>query len=278
MDRKFRGDTMSTSSNPQSDDQQPGWSSRRRRKLAAGVVGIMMIAVAIEAPGRMDSSGTTSEDSQPVQSSMQDDFDRIEAMLAQSIPEKASEIRPSVQVPDALIEEEQRPEFDFSAFDSLSGSVDESVTNRPAELDSATEKTSPPQRDTFSSFGSREELLIPPELALGNGNQVAADHSPSATSSENQQHSLAAQQTTVAGAPVEVEAVVALKKKTPTPALRILTNDVTTSPVTRMPSTATADGIQSQTKPNQTEDGQQDSVTGRIRFTGSIFPISRYDR
>lgn len=193
-----------------------------------------------------------------------DEFDRIEALLAEAETQKATGRGPTVEVPDDIVMNIERPSFDFGAFDQLDARHSDSLaTATDQTANSENQSADPPSRDIFDDRSSKQELQIPEALALGQGVRVAEgsevksqvqnsleptkDNSDDATESES----------LVIGPPTIMTETAGETTSTP---VRIIASDVTTSAVTQF---------------KNTDKDQSTEEVGRIRFTGTIFPVSR---
>lgn len=231
----------------EADDEPRNWLLSRRRRLIAAVVGLMMLSFALE------SSDETVDDS--VKTSQEvtvDDFDRIEALLATKENRRAEGRGPTVEVPADIAFLDERPAFDFDAFDEVMGVSEDTETDVPLK---AAATSQPPSRDSFDDLNRVNVLEIPERLALGSKRGLTEEPTINlATNASQNTFQLAGQETT--DTPRQ-------KHKAPedTAAVRIVAEDVTSSQVTRFAPTA--------------DPPPSDSSGDRIRFTGFIFPVSR---
>lgn len=241
----------------QKDADQEGrsWIVRGRRRLIAGVAGLMMLGIALDpsevaVDDRVDDSANTSSQVTV------DEFERIEALLATTENRRVQGRGPTVEVPSDVAFVDERPAFDFDAFDEVMGS--------PALLDVRDEDqvvigTKPPSRDSFDDLNRITVLEIPDQMALGNGHRVIdsqrrqskdTDSTDMARNPQNVFHLSDA----------EPDTQQMLESADSAKAVRIVAADVTASKVTRFAPAA---------------DHDANDASDRIRFTGIIFPVSR---
>lgn len=237
---------MDTQLQEEAGEVPRNWLVSRRRRLIAVIVGLMMLGLAMESPD-------VSVD-QPVNKTSEvtvDDFDRIEALLAASENQRAKGRGPTVEVPADIAFMDERPAFDFDAFDEFMGASEEIMVDMSQK---AAVPSQPPSRDSFNDLNRINVLEIPEQMALGSGHQVGESQSndPMLASPQN-----AIQ--LVVPSPMQTQQQ-NIERSMGTPAVRILADDVTSSKVTRFaPTTETVFS----------------TVSDRIQFTGSIFPVSR---
>lgn len=228
-------------------EESSRWAIGRRRKLVAVVVGLMMLAVAFDSSD-MSTSDSSAETTAKV---TVDEFDRIERLLAATENQRAEGRGPTVEVPALVMFDGERPDFDFDAF--------ESIADPKAPLDvvhsssKANDDRQPPKRDSFDDLNRITQLQIPDQMALGRGHRVPTSPRPSETG----QVMISDNTNTAQTVADEVTAPAAPSEVTDNASVRIVASDVTSSKVTRF------------------EPAFDPVPSERIRFTGTIFPVSR---
>lgn len=250
----------------EASDESPRWAVGRRRKLIAFVVGLTMLAIVTDSSDS-ESSSVVKQSSDEV---MADEFDRIEALLATAENQRVEGRGPTVEVPSDIAFEDKRPAFDFDAFDNVTtgGAIsDEAMSGSEtqhselsASINEGKEKTDrqAPRRDTFDDRNQVTQLQIPEQLALGSGHQVLEPSSKLADLGLEVND--AAKSLHISEGDFNLRQKKTLNEPAGQAAVRILASDVTASKVTRFEPATDLDPVES---------------SGRIRFTGLIFPVSR---
>ncbi|MEP3481799.1 MAG: hypothetical protein ABJZ55_21330 [Fuerstiella sp.] len=235
-------------SQPQEEagEEPRNWLVSRRRRLIAAVIGLMMLALTLESPDVSvdDPAGAVSDVTV-------DDFDRIEALLATKENHRTDGRGPTVEVPADIAFMDERPVFDFDAFDEVMGT---SEAPRLGRTKKSAIPSQPPSRDSFDDLNRINVLEIPEQMALGNGHQVIESPPVDSTSASSQNAIQLVDQEPIRRQHQKLDGSL------DSAAVRILADDVTSSKVTRFgPATSSA--------PTTDSD--------HIRFTGLIFPVSR---
>lgn len=227
-------------------EQRQGWAISRRRKLAAAIVGVMMLGMGLDASHSTAPVSLPDDDTVTV-----DEFDRIEALLGKTETAKAAGRGPTVEVPNDLAMNVERPSFDFAAFDDMNArQSQDKLSSREGSPAVEDITTNPPARESFDVESKRQELQIPEAMALTGQRGGLAE-----------KEVVDAKMLDAANADVGLTMILAgPKSKSDSQPVQIITSDVTTSTVTRF---------------DQVDKTEPDEDTGKIRFTGSIFPVSR---
>lgn len=243
------------------DEERRGWAISRRRKLIAAVVGVMMLGIVYDASKVSDNDGQSLISNVKSRVTV-DEFDRIEALLANAGNQRVEGRGPTVEVPSDVSPIDERPAFDFDAFDSVMGEAVSPAAVQEPQTGLKPQEAVPPRRDSFNDLNRITELHIPEQLALGNGHRVVdtQQRSDSHPASAGRMSEPGTDHELTVGVSATQSPLVVDDSEVSTP-VRIIASDVTASQITHFAPTV-----------------EQKDIGGvsSIRFTGRIFPVSRH--